>query len=255
MKWNEASARSAEAYLGAVERHLAHRTAAVRRAVLSSLRDHIAEAMRRAEAEGETSLDAIERILAEMDPPESFAEEASSGASATASPTSSCRGSGRWFALGLAFLLVNAYGVWKWTAQLASRGEPAAGPAPEPVRLEKTAKPADEVLRLRKVEQADVSPDRAVTLVFEFNETPVREQLTRHLHLSAEGQGDVEYRLAGAMGPNTVMVETQPVLAEKLEYRLAPGLPSASDARPLDREERGVLTMEVKMLRRGIDAE
>lgn len=255
MKWNEASARSVEAYLDAVERHLTHRTAAARREVLSGLRDHIAEAMRRAEAKGEGSLDAIERILAEMDPPESFAEETSAGASSPAAPAPSCRGSGRWFALGLAFLLVNAYGVWKWTAQLPSRGAPVAGPVPEPVRLEEFAGPADKVLTLRKVEQANVSPDREVTLVFEFNEAPEREQLTRHLHLSAEGQGDVEYRLAGAMGPNTVMVETQPVLAEKLEYRLAPGLPSASDARPLDREERGVLTMEVKMLLRGIDAE
>ena len=52
---------------------------------------------------------------------------------------------GRWFALGLALLLVNTYGVWKWTRPPA--------PVPEPVEKAPPAeRPAERVLRLRGVE-------------------------------------------------------------------------------------------------------
>ena len=73
----------------------------------------------------------------------------------------------------------------------------------------------------------DVSADRTVSLRLTFNHEPDRSQLTRFFHLSAEGQGEVQYWLMGAMGSNAVLVETAPVLAEELAYTLEPGLPAA----------------------------
>lgn len=255
MTWSEAAERRVEDYLRAVEKQLAGKPAGTRQEVVAGLRDQIAEAVRRLEiAGGAIGLETVERVLAEMDPPETFAEAAAElalGAAAAAAPERGRSRSGRWFALGLAFLLVNGYGVWKWTAA------PAAPPPAEiPAGVETPPeKPVEKILRLRKVEQVDVSPEREVVLVLLFSELPDREQLTRHFHLSAEGQGEVEYRLAGAMGPNTVMLETDPVMAEKLEYRLDPGLPSAADAKPTDRPEHGALAMEMNVALKEIRAE
>ncbi len=258
MKWSAAAERRVEAYLRAVERQLEGRPAAARQEVVAGLRDHIAESLKRLAAEGgEIGLEAAERVLAEMDPPETFAEAAAEGAlaAAAAGAARSGRGGGRgrWFGLGVAFLLVNAYGVWKWTA--APRSAPVPADVP-PVVDAPAERPVERVLRLRKVEQMDVSPEREVVLLLAFSEAPAREQLTRHFHLLAEGQGEVDYRLAGAMGPDTVMLETDPVLAEKLEYRLDPGLPAAADGtKPADRPEKGTLAMEMNMALKEVRAE
>ena len=254
MKRSESVERRIEDYLAAVGRHLAHKPAAVRQEVVAGLRDHIGESLRRLEAEGaEAGLEAVERLLAEMDPPETFGEaamEAAAGVAAAAVPALAKSGGGRWFWLALGFLAVNTYGVWKWTAR---PGAPApapavAGPAPE--------MPAEKILRLRRVEQVDVSPEREVMLLLAFSETPDRSQLTRFLHLAAEGQGEVAYRLTGSMGSNTVMVETAPVLAERLDYSIEAGLPSVAEGvKPMDRGSRGSLTMEMNMALKKIEAE
>ena len=159
MKWSRAAERRVEDYLRAVEGHLAHKPAGVRKDVVAGLRSQIAEALQRLELEGgEIGLEVVERVLADMDPPETFAEaavEVAGAAAAVLAPQALRTRPGRWFALGLAFLLVNTYGVWKWT-------RPAA-PAPVPGPAE-TAPPADRpverVLRLRGEEQVDVSSDR-----------------------------------------------------------------------------------------------
>jgi alpha-2-macroglobulin len=256
MKWSEAAERRVEEYLRAVERQLAGRPEPARKEVVAGLRDHIAEALRRAEERGERSVEAVERILAEMDPPETFAEaavELALGAAAAAAPELGRSGPGRWFALALAFLLVNAWGVWKWTEHMA---RPAPEPVPPAVAPPAEAeRPVERILRLRRVEQADVSPDRELTLVLTFSDTPDRNQVSRHLRLWAEGQGDVQYTVSGAMGSNTVAVETEPVLAEKIHYRLAPGLPSAGGSKPVNQEESGSLTMEMNMVFRRMSAE
>ena len=253
MKRNEAAERRIEAYLSAVEKQLAHKPAEVRKEVVAGLRDHIGESLRRLEtAGGELGLEVVERLLAEMDPPETFAEaaaEIAAGAAAAAVPAAMRSGAGRWFALGVAFLLVNAYGVWKWTTR------PAA-PAPAPARAEAAAdRPVEKILRLRRVEQIDMSPEREVMLLLVFSDTPDRNQLTRFFSMTAYGQGEVKYRLTGAMGTNTVMVETEPVLADRLFYELAAGLPSVSGASPADRREKGFLEMEMNMVLRGISAQ
>jgi hypothetical protein len=254
MNWSEAAVRRVEEYLSAVEKHLAHKPAAVRKDVVAGLRDQIGETVRRLELKGgEIGLEVVERVLAEMDPPETFAEtiaEIAAEAAVVAAPAALSRGAGRWFTLGVAFLLVNTYGVWKWTA----RPLPSTDPLPVPAVV-KTEIRIEEILRLRRVEQIDVSSEREVMLLLAFSQMPDRNQLTRFFHLEAEGQGEVDYRLAGAMGTNTVMVETGPVLAEKLEYRLDPGLPSVSGASPADTMSRGSLTMEMNMGLRSVEAE
>ena len=69
-------------------------------------------------AGGEIGLEVVNQVLAEMDAPETFAEAAAEGIAATAAavaPVVGRRGTCRWFWLAVAFLLVNTYGVWKWT--------------------------------------------------------------------------------------------------------------------------------------------
>ena len=253
MKWNEAAERRVEEYLSAVERHLARKPAAVRQSVVAGLRDQIGESLRRLEqAGGELGLEAVERILAEMDPPETFEEaaaEIAAGVALSAAPAALKRGAGRWFALGVAFLLVNMYGVWKWT----TRPVPPAESGP-PIVVAEPERPVERILRLRRVEQVDVSPEREVMMLLVFSETPDRTQLARFLSLTAQGQGPVEYQLTGAMGTNTVMVETAPVLADRLHYELAAGLTSVSGASPMDRPEKGFLEMEMNMVLREIEA-
>ncbi len=257
MKWNEAVERRIEAYLSAVDQRLAHKPVAVRKEVVEGLRDHIGESLRRLELEGgDVGLDVVERLLAEMDPPETFEEaamEAVAGVASSVAPATLQKGGGRWFWLALAFLLVNTYGVWKWS----TRPDVPPPVTSVPVVAESVPEiPVEKILRLRRVEQVDVSPDREVMLVLAFSETPDRHQLTRFFHLEAEGQGEVDYRLTGSMGSNTVMVETAPVLAEKLEYGMEEGMPSvAEDVKPMDRGVRGSLTMEMNMALKKIEAD
>ncbi len=253
MKWSEAAVRRVEEYLRAVERQLAHKPAAVRQELVAGLRDHIAESLRHVAGEGEeVGLDVVERVLAEMDSPETFAEEGAETepAAAPVAAAARSRGAGRWFWLGVAFLLVNTYGVWKWT----TRPTAPADPLPVPVAVD-ADHPVEKILRLRRVEQINVSQEREVLLLLAFSQMPDRNQLTRYFSLTAYGQGQVEYRLAGAAGTNTVIVETEPVLEDRLHYELSAGLPSVSGASPTDRKAKGFLDMEMNMGIKKVEAE
>ncbi|MGD9611863.1 MAG: alpha-2-macroglobulin [Kiritimatiellia bacterium] len=254
MKWSGAAERRVEDYLGAVEKHLAHKPAGVRRDVVGGLRNQIAEALRRLDpAGGEIGLETVERVLAEMDPPETFAEAAVEVAAETAvavAPKLARGGSSRWFWLGLAFLLVNAYGVWKTTRPEAPFAPPAESPA-----VAEPPKVFERVLRLRSVEQVDVSADREVTLRLAFSDEPDRNQLTRFFRLAAPGQGEVKYWLMGAAGGGAVLIETEPVLVDSLEYVLEPGLPSVGGAKPEDQPRRGTLAMTMNLALRGLKAD
>ena len=258
MKWNKAAERRVEEYLREVEKHMGHKPESVRGEVKEGLREHVAELARRAAGEGEIGLEIVEQILGEMDPPESFEEagaELVAGAAAAAA-SASARGGGvggrHWFGLALAIFALNAPGVWRWT-QPERPGPPAAeARAPEA----ETERPEERrVLRLRKVEQVDVTPERELTLKFAFSDRPDREQVTRFLKLSAPGQGDVAYRLSGASGGEGILVQTGPVLGEKLEYELSAGLPSAGESLPMDGGARGSLKMEMNLQLRGMAAE
>ncbi len=249
MKWSEAAERRVEDYLGAVERNLAHKPAAVRREVVAGLRDQIGETLRRLETVGaEIGVEAVEQVLADMDPPETFAEaaaEVAAEAAVAAAPVLARSGAGRWFWLGVAFLVVNAYGVWKWAARLAA-------PPPAPEAIAEPARPVERILRLRNVEQMDISASREVMLRLTFSDEPDRTQLARYFSLNAPGQGAVEYQLMGAMGSNAAMIETVPVLAETLDYALQPGLPSAGASEPADAAAKGTLKMEMNLALRKV---
>ena len=116
-------------------------------------------------------------------------------------------GGSRW----LAFLAINAYGVWKWTRTLAP---PSPAPTAEAEVQPPAPKPIERVLRLRQIGQVDVSAQREVTLKLAFNAAPDRTQLTRFLRLTAEGQGEVKYWLLGGVNAEEAVIETEPVLAE-----------------------------------------
>lgn len=255
MNASKATVRRVEEYLREVERHLAHKPPAVRKEVVAGLRDHISEAVRRAAERGEEGLETIEHILAEMDPPETFSEAAAEvavGAAAVAGQDLNRSRAGRWFALALAFLLLNGYGVWRVTDHLAQL-ERAGAAAPE--ASDGRTPNVERILRLRKVEQVDVSPERELILRLTFSDRPDRAQMTRFLRLSVPGQGEVDYQLTGTPEPNVLLVQTHPVLGDKLEYVLEAGLPSATDSQPTDRRERGSLKMEMNLLLRNVEVE
>ncbi|MBP7829761.1 MAG: hypothetical protein KA248_07570 [Kiritimatiellae bacterium] len=112
MKLEPELARCVEEYLNQVENNLRAKPAAVRREVLDSLRRHIHEALAaRSSTPSETD---VEAVLAEMDPPETFAEE---GEGAPRAPAAA---PGRvlrwpWFLLGCGFLALNGWAVWNWS--------------------------------------------------------------------------------------------------------------------------------------------
>ena len=256
MKWTKAAERRVEEYLGEVEKHMGHKPESVRGEVKAGLSEHVAELARRAAGDGEIGLEAVERILGEMDPPESYAEageELVAGAVAAGASKGGGVGGRHWFGLALAFFALNALGVWRWT-----QARPPAPAAAENagVREAEPERPAERrVLRLRKVEQVDVTPERELTLKFAFSDRPDREQATRFLKLSAPGQGEVAYRLSGAFGGEGLLVRTEPVLGEKLEYEVLAGMPSSGDSQPMDGGARGSLKMEMNLQLRGMEAE
>ena len=85
MKWKQEASRRVEEYLAAVERQLGHKPAGVRKDVVAGLRNQISESLRRLEAAGgEIGLEVVERVLADMDAPETFAEAAVEVAAETA---------------------------------------------------------------------------------------------------------------------------------------------------------------------------
>ncbi len=256
MKWSTEAKQRVEDYLREVERHLAHKPESVRKDVVEGLRNQISESVQRLEIIGGViGPEVIEQILAGMDSPESFAEAALEVAGAAATelaPAAIRSGGGRWFALALAFLAINAYGVWKWTRTLAP---PSPAPTAEAEVQPPAPKPIERVLRLRQIGQVDVSAQREVTLKLAFNAAPDRTQLTRFLRLTAEGQGEVKYWLLGGVNAEEAVIETEPVLAEKLEYRLEPGLPAKSeDYQPEDRLREGSLRMEMNLQLREVEA-
>lgn len=123
-----------QAYLDAVAAQTAGRGEAARRELLQDLERHILESLERA-GEGDPTPERLDAVLASMDPPESYgagAEEttaasAAAGAGCCGGPAAARRGRGadRWFLLALAFLCVNAWGVWRIAGRRAAEAAPA----------------------------------------------------------------------------------------------------------------------------------
>jgi uncharacterized protein YfaS (alpha-2-macroglobulin family) len=98
-----------ETHLLAVRANLAGQEEAVQNEVLEGLRDHINEALARTGSP--VTVEAVRAVLDEMDDPASYAEEpARTGVAAVSAGRMQ---SNRWLYVALAFLAVNAVGVWK----------------------------------------------------------------------------------------------------------------------------------------------
>ncbi|HOW98340.1 MAG TPA: MG2 domain-containing protein [Kiritimatiellia bacterium] len=113
MKLEPELSRRVEEYLSQVEENLRARPPAVRREIMDSLRRHIHEAL--AARSGSPSTEEVDLVLADMDPPESFAAEGETSvtASAMAPPVPLLRW--HWFLLACTFLALNGWAVWKWS--------------------------------------------------------------------------------------------------------------------------------------------
>lgn len=218
-----AVARRMEDYLRAVEQNLSAQNPAVRREVVEQVRQHILEALRRPGG-AEPALADLERVLADMDAPECFAEPLSPPTSAPvpAAATVSRRAHGwetGWVIL-CAFLA--GYGVAWWQAR------PAVRPPPAVVTTDSATNQVAEApsLLLAQVEQVNLTAAREITLRLVFNADPDRESLVRRLRLAGKDQAEVPYALVGQAGSNVVLIKTASVPYDQLELRLAPGLAS-----------------------------
>lgn len=214
MNLSPEAGRHLEAYLNAVEARMARKSPAVRRELREALREHVTEALLRTGNETPSPED-VERVLAGMDAPESFAEDPVEIGSDPAPAKG--RSASRWFFLALGFLLVNGYAAWKLTRLPA----PAPGPsqaAPEAAVAERT------VLKLESASQVDIAPDGGATLRLVFNAAPDRDSLIRCLRLFQSDGTDLDYELIGRAGSREVLLKTGALTQNRVAYWLVAGL-------------------------------
>jgi hypothetical protein len=81
-------------------------------------------------------------------------------------------------------------------------------------------------LEVQEVARAAVDPERSVTLHVRFNAPPREDQLNRHVQvLDAAGRA-MDFRIAGRVVSNSVLIETAPVLeGDRIRLRIRAGLP------------------------------
>ena len=243
-----------ENYLNAVNAQLGDKSEAARRELLTQLREHIAEAVRHRSATP-TAAD-VEAVLAEMDPPESFAEESDQPSaigyqpSAICNPQSAINNSSRWFVIALTALALNAWAVWKLTHPATTRAPTAEVSAPAPaVNIVPS-------LKLLKVQQVNLTPERELTVVLRFNAVPNRQKLKQYLNVYAEsptGQR-LDYELVGQAGGSNVLVRIGNVDTETIALELKPGL-IAENARPSDRLQRGEMEIATQLTLQSIETD
>ena len=131
----------------------------------------------------------------------------------------------KWFRLALAFLLVNAYGVWKITHRENAVTVQQASPAkstPDKNAAVKDPPP----LALESAEQVNITAEREVTLRLVFNATPDRNLLPKFLKLSEEDVPELGFELVGHAGSNVVLIKTAEVTHDRFVLALAAGLPA-----------------------------
>lgn len=95
-------------YLSEVRAALGDRPPSLRDAIVADLERQALDALEQRAAGREPTAEDLEAVLGGMDPAAAFAAPAAEGVST--------RRSSRWFWLALAFLVVNAWGVWRWTS-------------------------------------------------------------------------------------------------------------------------------------------
>lgn len=236
-----------DAYVKRVRSFIANKPAAAREEVINGLREHIHEALNRAGPS--PSLADLEKIIGEMDPPESYAEADPSADPPRTHATTARASSNRWFALGLAFLALNGYGVWKFTRMPAATNNAAAieqtdantGQAPAP-------------LRLISIEQTDMSATREASLLLHFNATPDMNMIYRFVRLSSPSSGEISYQAQSSVGSNSVMIQTAPVYDEKITCQVFTGLPATTNATPTDSDFVNEIALQMNMVLRRVEA-
>jgi alpha-2-macroglobulin len=229
MKNDPSIQQKIDAYLEAVEARLQNRPDPVRRDIIAGLREQIHESIMAAGGEA-TSPDEVDRIIGELDGPEEFEEGTITPAPAAASSGVSSGSGTRWFLLGLAFLLVNAYGVWKSLDPVIVEVERPASVVNE---VNEVPVPKEEPpLQIKAVQQVNVTENRSVTLRLVFNAVPNRDLLPRFLRLSSRQQTEISYELEGPAGTNSVWIRTQPVTDYQIRYVLDAGLPAMNGTPP-----------------------
>lgn len=219
MNLPEAAARRLDAYLREVERHLAHKSPAVRHEVVDELRNHVLEALQR-EGGGPPSAEQVEKILAAMDAPECFADSPVVMAVPPAPAAPPARIFPALAPLLIAFVL--GYGLATWHGYRTPRPvEVAVTEGEVEVVSEEEEKPP---LLLGQVEQINLTAAREVTFRLIFNGTPDREALPRLLRLTDQDDAKVDYTLLGQAGSNVVLIQTGTLAYDQIFLNLAPGL-------------------------------
>ncbi len=235
-----------ETYLNAVDAELAGKPEAARRELLAQLREHITESLRRRGAEP-TSAD-VEAVLAEMDPPESFAEEEVRGQRAEVSgQPSAINHSSKWFVVALAALALNTWAVWKLThPQPPKSGAPTAGVAEKKL-------PA---LKLLAVQQVNLTAERELTLKLRFNTAPNRQKLKQYLFLYEGKVGDekLDFDLVGQAGGSNVLIRAGNVDSDKVFVELTAGL-GGEGALPAAGKQLLELDVATRLMLQSIEAE
>ncbi len=118
--------RPIDRYLSSMSDALRTRPESERAELLRQMETHILDALRQRAGDAPSEAD-IEAVLAGLDAPEYFAA-ADPAAPAGAPAASGGRGGGRWFALALAFLVLNGWAVWQWMQNMRASAARDAAP-------------------------------------------------------------------------------------------------------------------------------
>ncbi|MCX6996731.1 MAG: MG2 domain-containing protein, partial [Kiritimatiellaeota bacterium] len=253
MKLSPVLLQKIEEYLNAVAAQLGRQPAAARGELLSQLREHIADALQRRGATP-TAAD-VETVLAEMDPPESFAEEEIGDQRSTVSgqpaaihnPQAAINNSSKWLVVALVALTLNAWAVWKLTHPQPSKSTTTATIVAEKKLL---------ALKLLAVQQVNLTPERELTLKLRFNSTPNRQKLKQFLFLYEGKVGDekLDFDLVGQAGGSNVLVRAENVDGDKVLVELKPGL-TGDSVTPLVDAQQMELEIATKLALQNIEAE
>lgn len=218
MNLPEAAARRLDAYLREVERHLAHKSPAVRREVVDALRNHVLEALQR-EGGGPPTAEQIGKILDTMDAPECFAEATVTTEISPATPPARPPARSLTALAPVLAAFVLGYGFATWHAR-----RPAAVKITESQTMQAPAEVEKPSLLLNQIEQINLTAAREATFRLVFNAVPDRDALPRLLRLSDQDDPEVDYTLLGTAGSNVVLIQTQTLGYDKLLVHLSPGL-------------------------------
>lgn len=231
-------------YLRAVEAQLSDKSAAAKQELLTELQEHIAEALRKRSAT--PTVADIDAVLAELDPPESYAEPTDTKPLPSTQQSmppperpSRSSGSSKWFVVALVALALNAWAVWKLTHV------PQLQATSAPVKYLSTVA-APRALAMVAVQQVNLTAERELTLRLDFTSSPNRQQLKKFLFVFAEKTGGarLDYELVGHAGQDSVLLRIADFQADKVCLEIQPGLTGdkVTPSTTIQRVELGVST-------------